>query len=72
MSAATLANQLLVNATDVDDRGLGALERDALDGIDDDRMREAKRHLELAALECGTIANADELERLGIALGSRQ
>lgn len=72
MSAGNLTDQLLVNAADVDDRGLGALERDAIDGIHDDGVREAERHLELAPLECGTVTDADELEGLGISLRSRR
>ena len=54
------------------DRELGgALDRegDALGGLDDDRVGEAEGELEVVALGRDAVADADDLELLGVALG---
>src|SRR5262245_31716178 len=64
-----LADELLVGALDGDAGGRRYLERDALGGVDRDRVREAELQLELRRpLGDGAVADADDLEIPGEAL----
>ena len=64
-----LADLLLVDALDVDVGVVRALEGDALRGGVDHRVRVTQGQIQVLALELNTVANAGELEDLGVALG---
>src|SRR4051794_35759825 len=64
-----LADLLLVVAPDRDPRRRGDLELDALRCLDVDRVREPQRELQVRALQRRTVADADDLEALLVALG---
>ena len=62
-----LADLLLVDALDVDVGVVGALEGDALGSGVDHRVRVTEGQVEVLALELDTVADAGELEDLGVA-----
>lgn len=66
MSAGNLTDQLLVNAADVDDRGLGQLERDAIVAPTMTGGEKPSVISSLPPLSAGTVTDANELEGLGI------
>src|SRR3954469_12790606 len=64
-----LADELLGDPLDDDARRLGHLELDALGRGDVDRMRVAEREREVLARELRAVADALDLEGLGVAVG---
>jgi len=69
MSAADLADLLLVDTPNDDLGGLGNVELDSLRRLDRDRVREAERKLEGLAAQLGAVADPLDLEALLITLG---
>src|SRR5829696_6945018 len=64
-----LADELLVDPLDDDARRLRDLELDPLRRLDRHGVRVAERELEVAAAGLGPVADALDLQRLGVALG---
>src|SRR5438132_428562 len=64
-----LANLLLVDALDDEARGRLDPEGDALRSRDEHWVRVAERELEVAALGRHAVTGANDLKRLGVALG---
>src|SRR5690606_22714472 len=57
-----LSHDLLVAALDQDLRLRRRLDRDALRRLEDDRMRETQRQVQITALHAGAVTNADQLQ----------
>src|SRR5690606_1159637 len=63
-----LADGLLVDAADLDLRGLRRGQGDALEGLDHDGVREAEAQLEVLALHLAAEADAVDLQVAGVTL----